>query len=128
MGCLYIKEAMFANCILFATFCSMGTLVRRKKTWLYCARKVIEFGQLMVDILVHVSCKVEMYIFEIAQLFETDFLSLARQSVPTKEVTIRRDDKPWYDSEIRKFSRIRDRLKSKSEKSNNPCIGKNIKQ
>ena len=59
---------MFANCILFATFCSMGTLVRRKKTWRYSARKVMEFGQLMIDILVYVSCKFEMYIFKIAQV------------------------------------------------------------
>ena len=59
---------MFANCILFVTFCSMGTLVRRKKTWRYSARKVMEFGQLMADILVYVSCKFEMYIFEIAQV------------------------------------------------------------
>ena len=28
----------------------------------------MEFGQLMADILVHVSCKIEMYIFEIAQV------------------------------------------------------------
>ena len=59
---------MFANCILFATFCSKGTRVRRKKTWCYSARKVMEFGQLMIDILVYVSCKVEMYIFKIAQV------------------------------------------------------------
>ena len=59
---------MFANCILFVTFCSLGTLVRRKKTWRYSARKVMEFGQLMADILVYVSCKFEMYIFEIAQV------------------------------------------------------------
>ena len=58
---------MFANCILFATFCSMGTLVRRKKTWRYNARKVMEFDQLMIDILVYVSCKFEMYFFKIAQ-------------------------------------------------------------
>ena len=58
---------MFANCILFATFCSMGTLVR-KKTWRYSVRKVMEFGQLMIDILVYVSCKFEMYIFKIAQV------------------------------------------------------------
>ena len=58
---------MFANCILFATFCSVGTLVRRKKTWRYWDRKVMEFGQLMADILVYVSCKFEIYIFEIAQ-------------------------------------------------------------
>ena len=58
---------MFANCILFATVCSMGTIVRRKKTMRYSARKVMEFGQLMADILVYVPCKFEMYIFEIAQ-------------------------------------------------------------
>ena len=59
---------MFANCILFATFRSMGTLVRRRKTWRYSARKVMEFGQLMIDILVNVSCKFEMYIFKTAQV------------------------------------------------------------
>ena len=59
---------MFANCILFATFCSMGTLVSRKKKWCYSARKVMEFGQLMIDILVNVSCKFEMYILKIAQV------------------------------------------------------------
>ena len=59
---------MIANCILFATFYSMGTLVRRKKTCCYSALKVMEFGRLMADILVYVSCKFEMYIFEIAQV------------------------------------------------------------
>ena len=57
---------MFANCILFATFCSMGTLARRKKTWRYSARNVLEFGLLMRDIPVYVFCKFEMYIFKIA--------------------------------------------------------------
>ena len=57
---------MFANCILFATFCSMGTLVRRKKTWRYSTRKVLEFSLLMRDIPVYVSCKFEMYIIKIA--------------------------------------------------------------
>ena len=59
---------MFANCILFATFCSMGTLVRRKRTWRYRAQKFMEFGQLMIDILVYVSCKFEMYILKIAKV------------------------------------------------------------
>ena len=59
---------MFANCILFATLCSMGTIVRRKKMWHNSARKVMEFGQLMADILVYVSCKFEMYILKIAQV------------------------------------------------------------
>ena len=51
---------------------------------------------------------------------ETDLLSFAKQAIPTKEIIVRTDDKAWYDSEIRKLSRIRDRLKSKAEKSNNP--------
>ena len=59
---------MFANCILFATFCSMGILVRRKITWRYSARKVMEFDQVMIDVLVNVSCKFEMYIIKIAQV------------------------------------------------------------
>ena len=57
---------MVAYCILFATFCSKGTLVQRKKTWRYSAQKVTEFSLLMTDILVYVSCKFEMYIFKIA--------------------------------------------------------------
>ena len=40
----------------------------KKKTWRYIARQVMEFGQLMIDILVNVSCKFEMYIFKIAQV------------------------------------------------------------
>ena len=59
---------MFANCILFATFCFIGTLDRRKKSWRYSARKVMEFSRLITDILVNVSCKFEMYIFKIAQV------------------------------------------------------------
>ena len=65
MGCLEIKKAMFANCILFATFCSMGTLVRRKKHGVTVPGK---FGHLMTDIQVNVSCKFEMYIFKISQV------------------------------------------------------------
>ena len=59
---------MFAYCILFESFCSMGTLVRRKKTWRYSVRKVMEFNQLISDMLVYVSCKFEMYISKIAQV------------------------------------------------------------
>ena len=58
---------MFTDYILSVTFCSMGTLVRRKKTWPNSARKIMEFGQLMIGILVNVSCKFEMYIFKITR-------------------------------------------------------------
>ena len=41
----------------------------------------------------------------------------AKESISTKEVTILPSDKPWYDSEIRRRSRKRDRLKTKAAKS-----------
>ena len=93
MGCLQIIEEMFANCILFATFCSMGTLVRRKKTWRYSARKIMELDQLMTDILVYVSCKFEMYIFKIAQVISENiriafFYVLSIYSCPIKRTTL----------------------------------------
>ncbi|MEW8548105.1 MAG: reverse transcriptase family protein, partial [Candidatus Thiodiazotropha sp.] len=58
---------------------------------------------------------------EVSKLFEDTFLNLVNECVPSKEVTVRTDDKPWYDSEIRKFTRLRDRLRKKATKSENPA-------
>ena len=44
-------------------------------------------------------------------------MKFVNESIPHKNVTIRPNDKPWYDSEIRKNSRKRDRLKSKAVKT-----------
>ena len=57
---------MLANCTLFATFCSMGTVVRRKKIWRYIARKVMKFSLQMTDMPVYVSSKFETDIFKIS--------------------------------------------------------------
>lgn len=58
---------------------------------------------------------------EAPKIFEETFLKIVNECIPSKEVTIRTDDKPWYDSEIRKTSRQRDRLKKKAIKSKNPA-------
>ena len=44
-------------------------------------------------------------------------MDLDKSCDPNKEVTIRPGDKPWYDSEIKKFSKLRNRIKSKAIKS-----------
>lgn len=49
--------------------------------------------------------------------FTAQFMNLVRECVPSKIVLIRPNDKPWYDSVIRTFSRKRDRLKRKAVKS-----------
>ena len=46
--------------------------------------------------------------------FTNKLITIAENNIPHKQVTIRPNDKPWYDSEIRKYSRLRDRLKRKS--------------
>ena len=47
-------------------------------------------------------------------LFTNTITEFMQQCVPSKEVTIRRSDKPWYDSVIRLYSRRRDRQKAKA--------------
>ena len=39
------------------------------------------------------------------------FLDIARQCIPTKTITVRDYDKPWFNNEIRKDIRLRDRLR-----------------
>ena len=52
-------------------------------------------------------------------MFANKFLEFVEKCIPSKVILVRNDDKPWYDSEIRKYSRIRDRLKTKASKSKN---------
>ena len=47
------------------------------------------------------------------ELFTNKFMEYVNSSIPHKDVTIRPSDKPWYDSEIRRYSRKRDRQKQK---------------
>ena len=45
--------------------------------------------------------------------FTTTFIEIARECIPTKEITIRSNDKPWFNNEIRKQIRVRERLRKK---------------
>ena len=53
------------------------------------------------------------------QLFTTQYLSLVRECIPEKTITIRPKDKPWFDSLLRKYIRIRNRLRSKALRTKN---------
>ena len=47
------------------------------------------------------------------------FIEFAKLCIPSKTIVVREDDKPWYDSEIRRNSRKRDRLKKTALKTGN---------
>ncbi|CAC5373651.1 unnamed protein product [Mytilus coruscus] len=51
-----------------------------------------------------------------AVFFTEKYIEMAKNSIPTKTVTIQSSDKPWFNSEIRKEIRLRDRLHKKLRK------------
>ena len=57
---------------------------------------------------------------EICNTFTETLVQIARECIPSKLVTVRNNDKPWFTSELRTEIRRRDRfwkivLKSKTE-------------
>jgi hypothetical protein len=43
--------------------------------------------------------------------FTETFLRIARECIPTKMVTVRNSDRPWFNSEFRREIRKRDRIR-----------------
>ena len=62
------------------------------------------------------SCLLHGSVHEASYLFNDTFLEMVKTFIPSNKITVRPDDKPWYNSEIRRTSRKRDRLKSKEIK------------
>ena len=48
------------------------------------------------------------------------FLNLARQYIPNKVVKVRTDDKPWFNSELRKLLRQKNKAHRRAKSSNSP--------
>ena len=48
---------------------------------------------------------------DMVEEFTKLFLDIAKQCIPMKTITVREYDKPWYNNEIRKEIRLRDRLR-----------------
>ena len=65
------------------------------------------------------SCLYQGSVNEACSLFTNIFIEFAKLSIPFKIIVVREDDKPWYDSEIRRNSRKRDRLQKKAFQSGN---------
>ena len=66
------------------------------------------------------NCLYKLPLDRAVEYFKTTFLNYVHECMPSKEVTVRSDDKPWYDKEIRKLSRKRDRSKLTAVTSKRP--------
>jgi hypothetical protein len=53
---------------------------------------------------------------EMCNTFTETFLRVARECIPTKIVTIPNSDRPWFNSELRREIRKRDRIRKKVKK------------
>lgn len=103
-----------------ATFCSIPFDYHlhhtyKRKIWLYKKANYVELENKVSSFDWQ-----SLYVLPLnaaVEYFNSSFLNLVQECIPSKEITVRSDDKPWYDTEIRKFSRIRDRLKSNAIKT-----------
>ena len=79
----------------------------KRKVWLY---KYAHYSELENKINNHDwNCLYILPLDQAVEYFNTTFLNYAHECKPSKEVTVRSDDKPWYDNAFRKFSRKRNR-------------------
>ncbi|KAK3106559.1 hypothetical protein FSP39_022538 [Pinctada imbricata] len=54
------------------------------------------------------------------EIFNEKITTLSRRCIPTKIITFRNNDKPWFNSELRREIRIRNRMWKKAKKSGSP--------
>lgn len=83
--------------------------------WLYNRANYIELNEKILSF--DWNCLFVGTVDEACSLFMSVFMEFVKATIPHKKVTVRPKDKPWYDSEIRKYSRKRDRLKSTAIKT-----------
>ena len=66
---------------------------------------------------------------KMCNIFTDTFLRVARECIPTKMVTVRNNDRPWFNSELRREIRKRDRIRNTAKKYNKQSdIDKDKKQ
>ena len=65
------------------------------------------------------SCLYQGSVNEVCSLFTNMFIEFAKLSIPSKPIVVREDDKPWYNTEIRRNPRKRVRQKKKAIKLGN---------
>ena len=59
---------------------------------------------------------------EACEIFTNTYLNMATNNIPTRVVTIRPNDKPWFNSDLRREMRKRDRLRRSAIKKNSLAV------
>ena len=102
---------------IFFPFDSVLTPAVKRKVWFY---KRGDFEKLNAQILnTNWDFINSVPVNDACTKFTDLILKFMNECIPSKDVTIRPNDKPWYNSEIRLYSRKRDRQRTKAGRTNN---------
>ena len=104
---------MYVFTYVSPTMCSSVS----KIVWIYKDANYELFNKKISDF--DWSCLHQGTVNEASSLFTNIFIEFAKLCILSKTIVVREDDKPWYDSEIRRNSRKRDRLKKTALKTGN---------
>ena len=88
-----------------------------REIWLYDRADKSKFSQKLQEVDWNALLPDEKDVDDLCEIFTVTFLNIARDCIPTKLVTIRKSDKPWFKNELRKEIRKRNRLRNKAIKS-----------
>ena len=83
----------------------------KREVWLYDKTDIVKFSELLDNTDWSALLSDLDDVDEMCTTFTSTFLQIARECIPTKEITVRENDKPWFTSELRKEIRKRNRLR-----------------
>ncbi|KAK3087860.1 hypothetical protein FSP39_011626 [Pinctada imbricata] len=87
----------------------------KRKVWSYKNGDYVKLNNLITEFNWNAFFGNTSDIDEACELFTEKFMSFARECIPTKMITVRKNDKPWFNSQLRHEIRIRDRLWKKAK-------------
>ncbi len=100
-----------ATCVILPSENSYNMSYTRT-VWNYKRANFVKFNELILN-----SDWTVLYngnLDDATHFFTVKFIELAKQCIPCSQVTVRPNDKPWYDSEIRRTTKLRDKLRKKA--------------
>ena len=102
---------------IYIPFTSICSLAYKRKVWFYKRANFESLNKMISrqDWNLINSLSVD----EACDIFTTKIIDFCHACIPSKELTIRPNDKPWFDSQLKSLSRRRDRQKVKAIKSKN---------
>ena len=90
----------------------------KREIWLYDKTDCVKFSEKLDQIDWDSLLSNLEDVDSMCEVFTATFLRVARECIPTKSLTIRNNDKPWFNCQLRKEIRIRERIRKQVQKFN----------